>query len=332
MSAARTARRLLTIPPVLALHVAFVVTAPLTLPVAALASILLRSTRPLRSAVFVVAAAVLELVALARIAQLRVRRAEPQAWEDLMTWVAASGEATLRHVLGVRTEIEPGSVPPAEVAAADGVIVLARHAGPGDTLLVAWLLLVHYRLRLRIVLKKLLRVVPAIDLAGEQLPFCFVGARRAAARDGITTLAARLGRGDALLLFPEGANFSHKRWARGIESLAQSGAFDRLRRLHRNQHTLPPRIGGVAAAVAAAPHASVLLVAHSGLGPHGRARPWWRLPVRHRVVVRTLLVPADEVPGDADSVPAWLDEMWTRVDTWVDSHGALRAQVASGPS
>jgi 1-acyl-sn-glycerol-3-phosphate acyltransferase len=325
MSRARTARRLLTIPPVVALHVVLVVTAPISAAVAAVMSMAVRSTRPVRSVVLVVTYSALELVTLVRIARLRARGADEQAWQELMRWVAASGEATIRRVLGVRSDIEPGSATVSKVATADGLVVLARHAGPGDTLLIAWLLVVHYGLRLQIVLKRLLRVIPAIDLAGDDLPFCFIGARKRAARAGISRLASRLSPGDALLLFPEGGNFSRKRWRQGIDSLARSGALDRVRRLRRNRHTLPPRVGGVAAAVTAAPRASLLLVAHSGLGPAGEGRPWWRLPLRHHVVIRTLFVPADEVPRDAGAVADWLDEMWTRVDTWVDSRAALDA-------
>ncbi|MDQ1748776.1 MAG: hypothetical protein QOD07_3039 [Frankiaceae bacterium] len=323
MRSARTSRRLLTIPLVVALHVVLVVTAPLTAAVAAVVGLAVRSTRPVRSVILVASYSALELVTLVRIAGLRRRGAAEDEWQDLMRWVAASGETTLRRVLGIRTEIEPGSPSPSTVAAADGLVVLARHAGPGDTLLIAWLLVVHYRLRLQIVLKRLLRVVPAIDLAGDALPFCFVGARRRAARAGIARLAGELSRGDALLLFPEGGNFSRKRWHRSFDALARMGALDRVRRLRRNRHTLPPHVAGVVAAVTAAPRASVLLLAHSGLGPAGEARPWWRLPLRHRVVIRTLLVEPEDVPRDPDAVPAWLDEMWTRVDTWVDSHAAL---------
>jgi 1-acyl-sn-glycerol-3-phosphate acyltransferase len=325
MSNARAARRLLTIPPLVALHVLFVVTTPMTLLAAAIVSAALRSSRPLRSVALVVTYSTLELVTLLRIVRLRARDADANAWQRLMRSVATSGEATLRRVLGIRTEIEPGSASTDDVSAADGIVVLARHAGPGDTLLIGWLLIVHYRLRLQIVLKRILRIIPAIDLAGDELPFCFVGARTRAARAGIARLAQGLARGDALLLFPEGGNFSHKRWRRGFDALARSGALERLHRLRGNEHTLPPRVGGVVAAVTAAPQASVLLIAHSGLGPGGRARPWWRLPVRHRVVVRTLLVPPHDVPREPDEVSTWLDEMWTRVDTWVESHAALDA-------
>ena len=327
MSSARTARRALTIPAVVALHLLLVLSAPVTVAIAAGLSVVVRSTRPVRSVLLVVTYSALELVTLLRIAELRRRGADQEQWQDVMRWVAGKGEATLRHVLGVRTDIEPGSCDRSDLDAADGIVVLARHAGPGDTLLVAWLLVVHYRLRLQIVLKRLLRVIPAIDLAGDELPFCFVGVRRRAARAGIGRLASALSRGDALLLFPEGGNFSRKRWRDGTESLTRAGAFDRLRRLRHNRHTLPPRVGGVVAALSAAPGAAGLLVAHSGLGPRGEARPWWRLPLDHRVVFRTLLIPADEVPRDAEAIPQWLDEMWTRVDTWVDSFAVLDAST-----
>jgi 1-acyl-sn-glycerol-3-phosphate acyltransferase len=162
------------------------------------------------------------------------------------------------------------------------------------------------------------------------LPFCFIGANRSAARRGIAKLADGLSRGEALLLFPEGGNFSHRRWVAALRRVAASRERLRVRRLRRNKHTLPPRVGGVAAALSAAPDAAVLLLAHAGLGTGGRDRPWWWLPVNQQLTMRTVLVPAALVPHDPVVVSHWLDQAWTQIDTWVEGHVAMT--TLTGPS
>ena len=46
-------------------------------------------------------------------------------------------------------------------------------------------------------------------------------------------------------------------------------------------------------------------------------RPWWWLPVHSELLVRTELVPADQVPREHRELKPWLDRRWARVDTWV---------------
>jgi len=48
--------------------------------------------------------------------------------------------------------------------------------------------------------------------------------------------------------------------------------------------------------------------------------------VHRDLVVRTLLVPPDRVPQAAD-LPPWLDQEWTRVDTWIEARAALEASA-----
>lgn len=329
MSAARAARRVVTLPLALGWHLLVLVGSPLGLTGAAVLGVVTRSSRPVRTVLLLTAHTLIELRALARVAALRRpgRPATEGQWDDLVRWVLVRGYAAVRRILGVRVVLEGGSAAPADVRAADGLVVLARHCGPGDSLLVAWLLVVHYGLSLRIVLKSLLRVDPAIDLAGDALPFCFVGHRHGAARRGVEQLAAGLRPGQALLLFPEGGNFSRRRWAEAVRRLSSAGELLRARWARRNTHTLPPHAGGTAAALLAAPRSSVLLLAHSGLGPGGGGRAWWRLPVGTDLLVRTLLVPPTEIARDEDAVAGWLDDAWARVDTWVDGHAQL-ASVA----
>ncbi len=74
-----------------------------------------------------------------------------------------------------------------------------------------------------------------------------------------------MGEEDALLIFPEGGNFSESRRLRAIDRLRGKGMLEQAQRAEAMRHVLPPRPGGVAAALEAAPHADVVFVAHTGL-------------------------------------------------------------------
>jgi 1-acyl-sn-glycerol-3-phosphate acyltransferase len=312
------------LPLIVGLEVLLLVTAPLTLFAAVLAALATGSSRPLRTVLLVLAYAGIELRLLRRITG-----PEPR-WDTLVPDVAGIVYRTLNRVLDVRVELEPGSAEPAAVTG-NPVLVLARHCGPGDSLFLAWLIEVHYRLRLHLVLKALLRLEPALDLAADHLPLCFVRPGHQRARAGIEELAATMTAGDALLLFPEGGNFSRPRWQRAVLTRSFTGRFAAARRARNHTHTLPPHHGGTTAALTGAPAADVLLLAHSGFADDGRDRPWWRLPVHRTLLVRTKLVPAAEVPREEAAVAAWLDEVWAEVDDWVAAHGVPAATPAPEP-
>jgi hypothetical protein len=131
-------------------------------------------------------------------------------------------------------------------------------------------------------------------------------------------------------LFPEGNNFSWPRWRAALEHLEARGQLSTVRRALRRTHTLPPRVGGALAALSAAPQADVLLLAHSGFSRDGRDRPWWRVPMRRDLVVRTVLIPAAQVPREEARVREFLDQAWSQVDTWVEGHTDLLAIGAAG--
>jgi len=224
-----------------------------------------------------------------------------------------------RRTLNVDVQVDEASPTPQQIPREEPVIVISRHCGPGDTLLVAWLLNIYYRLQLRIVLKAVLRCEPVLDFAGDLGCLCFLGHRGAKARKQIHDVAALLHGGQALLLFPEGGNFTWARWQAAILRLRSSGRLREARRAWRQTHTLPPRAGGTAAALSGAPNAAVLVLAHTGFSPDGRDRAWWRLPVHRRLLVRTVLVPAAERPPP-DQISPWLERTWSEVDAWVAGH------------
>ena len=126
-----------------------------------------------------------------------------------------------------------------EIPRHEPLIVLSRHCGPGDTVLVAWLLTVEYRLQVRIVLKAILRCEPVLDFAEQLGCLCFL-ARGGRARHQIHDLAASLAGGQAMLLFPEGANFTWPRWRTAIAELRSTGRIRAASRALRQSYTLPP--------------------------------------------------------------------------------------------
>ena len=322
-------RRALTVPTVIILEVLILVFAPLLLVVAVLVGVGTGSSRPVRSTALVVAYAGIELATLRRLL-----RSEDRDWDAVLRDVLARAYTVVQAILDVRLVLEAGSATREQLSTASGLLVLARHCGPGDSLLIAWLLVVHYHLRLRAVLKSALRLEPTLDLASDHLPLCFVGHSGERARSRIHDLAAAMSPGDALLLFPEGANFTWPRWRRAVLTLSASGAHGAARRARRRTYTLPPHRGGATAALMASPAADVLVLAHTGLASDGRGRPWWRLPVHHRLLVRTTLVPAATVPRDRETLAGWLDETWSQVDSWVHSHAvdqAMPAQLGQQP-
>jgi len=307
-------RRLVMLPAVVAFELLLVATAPLTLFAALMVSAVTRSSRPVRSVSLLVAYSCVELQTLGRLAR------GVDDWDELMRDVLDDGYRVMHRTLDVTVVLEEGSATTEQLHAADGVIVLARHCGPGDSLFIAWLLASYHHLSLRIVLKKTLRWEPTVDIAGAHLPLCFVGSGGGKARRGVQTMATSLSAGGALLIFPEGGNFTWERWRESLHRLRERGEHLLARRARGRTHTLPPRPGGAVAALAAAPRADVLLLAHSGFSPDGRNRAWWQLPVHHRLTMRTVLLPAESVPRDEQGALEFLDRAWSQVDTWVEAH------------
>lgn len=305
-------RRFVTVPLVSALMVCVLVSAPLLLAVTGLASLAARSSRPVRTVALAMAYAFIELRTLVKLAIGNLD------CDRLMGDVLTTAYAAVRRILDVEVVLDPSSTTPEDIPRHEPVIVLSRHCGPGDSLLVAWLLTIEYRLQVRIVLKAILRCEPVLDFAGELGCLCFL-ARGGRARHQIHDLAASLAGRQALLLFPEGANFTLPRWRTAIAELRSTGRVRAASRALRQSYTLPPHTGGVIAAVTGAPSANVLVLTHNGFCPDGRARLWWQLPMHRKLLVRTALFPAAELP-QPDQLSPWLERIWTQVDAWVAGH------------
>ena len=214
----------------------------------------------------------------------------------------------------------------------NAMLVLSRHAGPGDSFLLVHTLMNRDHLRQpRIVLKDLLQLDPMIDIYLNRLPNHFLrpgaGSHSEAA---IADLARDLGDQDALLIFPEGGNFTPQRRFTAIQRLRKRKLATAVRRAEAMRHVLPPRPAGVRAALRAAPHADVVFVAHTGLEHLSTLRDIWRgLPTDKTLHLRWWFVPAGEVPRHEAEQTDWLYKWWETIDGWIATTGQGSPKVGN---
>jgi 1-acyl-sn-glycerol-3-phosphate acyltransferase len=214
------------------------------------------------------------------------------------------------------------------------MLVLCRHAGPGDSFLLAHALINWYDRDPRIVLKDSLQWDPTIDVLLHRLPNRFIapGGGGDVERQ-IADLATDLDENDALVIFPEGGNFTPERWRRGIERLRRLGLASMARRAERMHNVLPPRPGGVLAALEASPDATVVFVGHTGVDHLRTAGDVWReLPMDKTIIMQWWLESADDIPAEPEQRIEWLYGWWARIDGWISenrpaSRGRLRPRT-----
>jgi 1-acyl-sn-glycerol-3-phosphate acyltransferase len=229
------------------------------------------------------------------------------------------------RLFGLRIEVTGPEADSGDAAASPGrpLIVLSRHAGPGDSLLLVRYLLTACARRPRVVMNAAMQFDPAVDVVANRVPNVFIRQGRTGSRlfvEQIARLARGLEPSGALVIFPEGGNWTPGRWQRRIRRLEQAGQADLAARARKMPHLLAPRAGGALAAIAACPEADVIFVAHAGLDELVSAGDVWRsLPMDHAVHARWWQVPAAEVPrcDDHDSQVRWLYDWWQRMDTWI---------------
>ncbi len=319
-------RRLVLAPLVLLVELAVVVASPLLALVATLASPLAGGWRPLRTVAIAVEYAARHLACTLACLGLWVasgfgRRAESarmqRAHYSVLRWFVAGVHGSMTRLARVDVQVLDSQA--AEEALSAGrrpVLVLSRHAGEGDSLLVLHELMVRHGRRPRVVLHEALRMDPLIDVLGRRLPNRFVDPRGGDTEVEIAAMARDLSDDGAVLIFPEGGNFSPARRAHGIERLEQAGHDAEAAWAREMVHVSAPRPGGALAALDSAPHADVVFVGHVGV-PVGAGDLWRLLPARQTVELRLWLVGADEVPSDRDEQIDWLFGWWRTLDRWV---------------
>jgi 1-acyl-sn-glycerol-3-phosphate acyltransferase len=246
----------------------------------------------------------------------------------IMRWFLDAIYRTATGTFGVRVEVDEPEFTAEEQAArlARPVVVLSRHAGPGDSLLLVRQLLSVYGRRPRVVMKATMQLDPSLDVVGNRLPNVFVRHSRAGGgifSEQIERLASGLDQLGALVIFPEGENWTPGRWRRGIRRLEERGDGDLAARARDMPNLLPPRASGALAAIAACPAADVIFVAHAGLDRIVTVGDVWRnLRVDQTIRARWWRVPADEVPRSADheAQVRWLYDWGLRIDAWISQN------------
>jgi 1-acyl-sn-glycerol-3-phosphate acyltransferase len=284
--------------------------------------------RLLRVAAFALTYCVMELAVLVAAGSLWLRRVARRPTEtewvmanqDLLAWALGLVLGAAKRCFGFEVVVvEPSD--PTTLTEPEPVLVLARHGGPGDSFALVHLLLTTYRRRVRIVLKDILQLDPALDLLLNRLGCCFLPAPSGEGADltaSLADLARRLGPGDALLLFPEGGNWTPDRRQRAIRRLHRDHKVVAARAATLMANVLPPRPGGVLACLDAHPGIDVVVVAHAGLDRVVRvSQAWNQLPLRTPMKVRAWR--AAPVPEGEDDRLAWLTLEWAVVDEWVDA-------------
>ncbi len=245
---------------------------------------------------------------------------------------AALASATvLFHLRVVDDEVSWSPLDDGVPGSTNAMLVLSRHAGPGDSLLlVRTLMRRDHDRRPRIVLKDVLQLDPLLDVYLNRLPNAFLTPGRDDLAEQVGRLATGMDTEDALLIFPEGGNFSEGRRLRAIDRLRGRGMHDEADRADRMRHVLPPRPGGVVAALAAAPHADVVLVAHTGLEHITDAREAWRVLPDHKTLhLRWWFHAADEVPRGREERIGWLFEKWAEIDAWIEAQEEPQQRAAT---
>jgi 1-acyl-sn-glycerol-3-phosphate acyltransferase len=337
----RLIRRLVLAPLVVVIAVALAACSPLLAVVAVVFGLVARARpgrmRGLRLLWFAVVWLAAETVALFTCLGLWVAsgfggrlRTEPYQIRHyaIMRWFLALVFRSATQSFGLRIEIDEPDLTPGEQAArlARPVIILSRHAGPGDSVLIVHELLTRYDRRPRVVMKATLQLDPILDVVANRLPNVFISRRDDAPHSSIEQierLASGLTQSGALVIFPEGGNWTPGRWKRGIQRLEHRGRPDLAARAREMPNLLPPKPGGALAAIGAAPGADVIFVAHAGLDGLVSVGDVWRdLPIGQVVRARWWRIPHDEVPREAshETQVKWLYDWWQLIDAWISEN------------
>lgn len=327
----RWLRRLVLAPVGFALSLVLLALSPVLLLAAGIADLFLPGNwRTVRMVAFVASYLALEVVGFAAMFVLwvasgfglRMRSEGMQAAHfGFMRWWLHTVDRCARTLFHLRIHIEERPVP-----RPGPLLVFSRHAGPGNSLLLVGTILVGYRRRPRIVMLAKLQWEPLYDIMLNRLPNRFIRhdpARRELYLNAIGTLASGLGDQDAFVLFPEGKDFTPRVRMRAIEYLKRKGHGRAAERAERMAHVLPPRHNGVMAAIANAPDADVVFVAHSVLEDVGSFKELWsKIPLRSPIFARYWRIPPEEVPREQDACIEWLYGWWERIDEWIKDREA----------
>jgi len=201
------------------------------------------------------------------------------------------------------------------------ILTFARHAGPGDAFLLARTVICDYQRQLRMLGTSKLLWAPFLSHMMLRLPHHFVGLRGNDGADDLESIArmcATMENDSVAIIFPEGGNWTPRRWSESIESLTNSSHPERAERATGMVNVLPPRIAGALAAVQARDDMTLVFVAHAGLGDlHSLGAIWRSVPLRRNVQATYWSVPNADIPTDRAEFGDWLFDQWAAIDAWI---------------
>lgn len=320
-------RRLVLAPVVVMICLTWLAISPAVLLLAGLCSVVFdRKMRILRVLAFATIYMFLEVVSILVLMGLWLAsglglRLKTQGFQRIhfgyMRWWLKRISAAAARLFRLRIQIEDPPTPK------EGpVLVFSRHAGPGNSLMLVATMMITYRRLPRIVTLAKLQWDPFFDIIGNRVPNRFIThdpTERVRSREEIAELAAGTNGQGAFLLFPEGRDFTTNLRLRAIAHLRKKGHHRHADKAELLRRMLPPRHGGVMAAVNAAPHADVIFVAHTVLEDVGAfGELWRRIPFERPVAARYWRVPAAEVPREQEALIEWLYAWWAQIDEWID--------------
>ena len=210
-----------------------------------------------------------------------------------------------------------------EIPVGRPLVVISRHAGFLNIHLLSHIVFEDFHRNPRVVSKLAMLADPGNSvLLRKQAMLCV---RRGRSSRGRTLRSlAKLGAGmkatDAVVIFPEGANFTAKRRVRAIRRMDERQRYGEATRARARQHTLGPHIAGVGALITAIPNCDVVFVGHVGL----EALIEWAAPLSyeppdpHTVALHWWSVPAEKIP--VTGLDVWLQDWWDHIDNWVAAH------------
>lgn len=294
--------------------------------------------RPLRVLWMVLVYLIYESLGIAFLLALWVRsgfgarmRSAPmqEAHYTLMRWFLSGIYDTAVRVLKLEVVTEQREGDEAALLGLERpLLVFSRHAGPGDSFLLIHDVLVRLDRRPRIVLKDMLQYDPCVDIVLNRLPNRFITSDPEAGEAMIAAigdLAEDMGERDALVIFPEGGNFTERRRARAIDKLRSLGHGRHAEQASRMHNVVAPRPGGALAALRATPQTDIMFVAHTGLEDLSTIGSLWRgIPMDQRVRIGWWTIPEEEVPGAEGDQIQWLFDEWAEIDAWIDANRAHR--------
>ncbi len=246
---------------------------------------------------------------------------------QILSWYLGMLVRTAERMIAFRLKLE---CPQGETIAGDlPVIVLGRHAGPGASLVLIRVLL-RERMRVpKIVLKEQLRIDPALDVLLTRIGCAFIGgsgsAAAGAAVAAVAELAAQLTSRDALVLFPEGSDWTPTRHRLAVRRLRRKGMNAQADAAAMMPNVLPPHPAGTFAALQAAPAAELAVFMHTGHDELLDVSSVWRaLPLRRELHMVWWNEPRPELASEQDC-SRWLNETWVNVDAWIQEQGEMAA-------